>query len=55
VLSKLTLVKNELRSTIGEERLNSLMLTAVEKAIIRETILQIFVDTFAFKPRKLKS
>ena len=54
VFSKLTLVKNELRSTMGDDRLNSLMLMAVEKAIIREADLQVFVDTFALKPRKLK-
>ena len=54
VFSKLTLVKNELRSTMGDVRLNSLMLMAVEKAIIREADLQVFVDTFALQPRKLK-
>jgi len=54
VFSKLKLVKNELRSTMGDDRLNSLMLMAVEKKIICETNLQIFVDTFALKPRKLK-
>lgn len=54
VFSKLKLVKNELRSTMGDDRLNSLMLMAVEKEIIRETNLQVFVDTFALKPRKLK-
>ena len=45
MFSKLILVKNELRSTMRDEILNSLMLMAVEKATIHETNLQIFVDT----------
>jgi len=55
--SKLCLVKDELRSTMGDdsdERLNSLMLMAVEKNIVKDLDLQTFVDTFALKPRKLK-
>ena len=52
--SKLCLVKDELRSTMGDERLNGLMLMAVEKNIVKDLDLQTFVDTFALKPRKLK-
>lgn len=54
VFSKLNLVKDELRSTMGNERLNSLMLIAVEKDIAEKQDLQILVDTFALKPRKIK-
>jgi len=54
VFSTLKLVKNELRSTMGDDRLHSLILMAVEKEIIRETNWQILFDTFALKPRKLK-
>jgi len=53
--SKLCLVKDELRSTMGDdERLNALMLMVVEKNIVKDLDLQTFVDTFALKPRKLK-
>ena len=34
--SKLRLVKDELRSTMGDERLNGLMLMAVEKNIVKD-------------------
>ena len=54
VFSKLTVVKNELRSTAIDDRSNSLMLMAVERAIIWEADLHVFVDTYALKPRKLK-
>ena len=49
--SKLSLVKNELCSTMGDERLSGLM--TVEN-IAEELNLHMFVDTFALKPRKLK-
>ena len=39
---------------MGDERLNGLMLMAVEKNIVKDLDLQKFVDTFALKPRKLK-
>jgi len=52
--SKICLVKDELRSMMGDERLNGLMLMAVEKNIAKDFDLQTFVDTFALKPRKLK-
>ena len=52
--SKLCLVKDELHSTMGDERLKGLMLMAVEKNIVKDLDLQKFVDTFALKPRKLK-
>ena len=38
--SKLCLVKDELRSTMGDERLNGLMLMAVEKNIVKDLDLQ---------------
>jgi len=42
--SKLCLVKDELRSTMGDERLNGLMLMAVKKNIVKDLDLQKFVD-----------
>ena len=50
--SKLCLVKDELRSTMGDERHNGLMLMAVEKNIVKNLDLQTYVDTFALKPQK---
>ena len=37
-------MKDELRSTMGDERLNGLMLMAVEKNIVKDLDLQKFVD-----------
>ena len=47
-------MKDKLRSTMGDERLNGVMLMAVEKNIVKNFDLQTYVDTFALKPRKLK-
>jgi len=44
--SKLCIVKDELSSTMGDERLNGLMLMAVEKNIVQDLDLQTFVDMF---------
>lgn len=52
--SKLSLVKNALRSTMTDDRLCNLLLMAVEKNVAKELNLQIFVDVFALQPRKLK-
>ena len=41
---KLCLVKDELHSMMGDERLNGLMLMAVEKNIVKDLDLQTFVD-----------
>jgi len=50
--SKLSRVKNELRSTMRAERLSGLMLMTVEKSIEEELNMQMCVDTFALKPKK---
>ena len=39
-------MKDELSSTMGDERLNGLMLMAVEKNIVQDLDLQTFVDMF---------
>ena len=44
-------MKDELRSMMGDERLNRLMLMAVKKNTVKD--LDLLVDTFALKPRKL--
>jgi len=48
-------VKDELRSMMGDKRLNGLMLTAVEKNTVKDLDLQTFVDMFALKSKKLNS
>ena len=40
-------------STMCDDQLGGLMLMAVEKSIAEELNLQMFVDTFALKQRKL--
>ena len=45
---------DKLHSTMGDERLNGLMLMVVEKNIVKDLDLQTFVDTFALKPTNLK-
>ena len=44
--SKLCIVKDELSSTMGDERLNGLMLMAVDKNTVKDLDLQTFVDMF---------
>jgi len=47
------LVKSELCSTVGDERLSHLMLMTGERNIEKDLNLQMFVDTFALIRRKL--
>ena len=40
-------MNDELRSTMGDKRLNGLMLTQVKKNTVKELDLQTFVDSLA--------
>lgn len=52
--SKLKLLKSRLRSTMGQERLQSLMLMSVESDVLRELNVDNLVATFAdMAPRRL--
>ena len=52
--AKLKLIKNELRSTVHQERLNRLTLMSLEHEVLREIELRELVDKFAkVKSRKI--
>ena len=52
--SKLKLIKTRLRSTMGQERLQSLMLISVESNILKSLDLELLVKDFAdMAPRKM--
>lgn len=52
--SKLKIIKNYLRSTCGQERLNSLMILSVEKELAKKVDLDSVIDEFAtIKSRKV--
>ena len=52
--SKLKLIKSRLRSTMGQERLQSLMLMSVESDVLEELNVDNLVETFAgMAPRRL--
>ena len=48
--SKLKLIKTRLRSTMGQERLESLMLMSVESDILKSLDLELLVKDFADRP-----
>ncbi|KAL4107430.1 hypothetical protein QTP88_017772 [Uroleucon formosanum] len=47
-------VKNKLRTTMTQERLESLILVSIEKEILEKLQIQDFVDKFAEKDRRMK-
>ena len=52
--SKLKRIKNEVRSTMGETRLNFLSIMSIESDILRDLDFSSIIETFACqKPRKV--